>query len=96
MLELIVLLTLAALAIGAVALVGFLFKIVFKVALIPVWIVLGLLKIVLGIVAAVLGLAVAILGLVFLPLAFVLFLVVGLPLLALAGLLGLGWTAIAA
>jgi len=96
MLELIALLTLGALVIGVLILVGFLFKIAFKIVLLPVWIIFGLLKLVLGLVAGALGLVLAVVAIALVPVAIILFLFVGLPLLALAGLVGVGVSVVAA
>lgn len=100
MFELIALLTVGALVIGALALVGFLLKIVFKIALLPVWIIFGLLKLVfgavLGLVGVVVGVVLAVVAIALLPVVILLFLFIGLPLLALAGLVGVGMTAVAA
>ena len=91
--ELIAVLALCALAAGAVLIVGLVFKLLFKVLLFPVWLAVGVVKLVAGLAGALL---VAVLGLVVAPLAVILLLCVGLPLLALFALFGLGWAVVAA
>ncbi|NIN66148.1 MAG: hypothetical protein GTO63_15935, partial [Anaerolineae bacterium] len=78
---------LAALAVFFV--VGFVLKITFRLLLLPLALLGGLLK-VLGIVA------VAVLGLVLAPVLFGLFLILAIPVLVLLGLFGLGWAVAAA
>jgi len=87
MFELIAFLALCAVVFGAVLFVGLVFKLLFKIALFPIWLALGLVKLVGGLAV---GLVVAVLCLVLAPLAIMLLLFVGLPLLALFALFGLG------
>ena len=91
--ELIAFLVLCALAAGAVLFIGLLLKLTFKIVLFPVWLAIGLVKMVGGLAV---GLVVAVLCLVLAPLAVVLLLCVGLPLVALFALFGLGWAVVAA
>lgn len=93
MFELIAFLGLFALAAGALLFVGLVFKLLFKIVLFPVWLVLGLVKLVAGLAT---GLIVAVLCVVLAPLAVVLLLFVGLPLLALFALFGFGCAVVAA
>ena len=91
--ELIAFLALCALAVGAVLFIGLLLKLMFKIVLFPVWLAIGLVKLVGGLVV---GVGVAVLCLVLAPLALILLLCVGLPLLALFALFGFGWAVVAA
>ena len=96
MLELLTLLTIAALALGAIVLVGLIFKVVFKVILFPLWLLLWAFKLTLGLVAGIVGLLFLVAAVALLPLVLVFLLIIGLPLLALAALFGVGWTVAAA
>lgn len=92
MLELVALFTIAGigLAVLSVLLVlGFFLKLTFRLLLLPLALVGGLVKI-LGLVL------IALVGLVLAPVLFGIFLVLVLPVLALLGLFGLGWAVAAA
>ena len=83
-------LALAGLAVIALfAAIGFVLKVVFKIALIPLWFLGVLLK---GLLLLV-GIALA---LVFLPVLLIVLVVAGIPLLLLAGIAGVGWAVVAA
>lgn len=81
--------TVGLVVVAAVAVAGFFLKLVFKVLFIPVAIVLGILKwtllIGLGLVALVIA-----------PVFLALLLLVGIPILLVAGAVGLGWSLVAA
>lgn len=92
MLELFALFTITGVALAILAVlfvVGFFLKLTFRLLLLPLALVGGLLKI-LGLVAIVL------LGVVLAPVLFGIFLVLALPVLVLLGLFGLGWAVAAA
>lgn len=92
MLELFALFTIAGIGLAVLAVlfvVGFILKLTFRLLLLPLALVGGLLKIV-GLAAMVL------IGLVLAPVLFGVFLVLALPVLVLLGLFGLGWAVAAA
>jgi len=92
MLELFALFTIAGVGLTLLAVllvVGFFLKITFRLLLLPLALVGGLLKL-LGFVA------IAVIGLVVAPVLFAVFLVLALPVLVLLGLFGLGWAVAAA
>lgn len=92
MLELFALFTLAGIGLAILAVffvVGLVLKLAFRLLLLPLALLGGLLKIV-GLVAFVL------IGLVLAPVLFGLFLILALPVLAILGLFGLGWAVAAA
>jgi|COG998Drversion2_1049125.scaffolds.fasta_scaffold106108_2 hypothetical protein len=92
MLELFALLTIGGVGLtllAVVLVVGFFLKITFRLLLLPLALVGGLLKL-LGFVA------IAVIGLVLAPVFFAVFLVLALPVLVLLGLFGLGWAVAAA
>ena len=92
MLELLALFTIAGVGLAVLAVlfvVGFFLKLTFRLLLLPLALVGGLLK-VLGFVAM------AVIGLVLAPVLFAVFLVLALPVLVLLGLFGLGWAVAAA
>jgi len=92
MLELFALFTIAGIGLAVLAVlfvVGFILKLTFRLLLLPLALVGGLLKIV-GLAAMVL------IGLVLAPALFGVFLVLALPVLVLLGLFGLGWAVAAA
>ena len=92
MLELFALFTIAGIALAVLAVlfvVGFFLKLTFRLLLLPLALMGGLLK-VLGLVAMV------VIGVVLAPVLFAVFLVLALPVLVLLGLFGLGWAVAAA
>ena len=92
MLELLALFTIAGVGLTVLAVlfvVGFFLKLTFRLLLLPLALVGGLLKL-LGFVA------VAVFGLVLAPVLFAVFLALVLPVLVLLGLFGLGWAVAAA
>ena len=78
------LLVVGALLVGVCALAWTVLKVVFKVALLPVWIVLGLVKVLLGVAAAV------ILALVLGPIALVVIAVLAVPVLIVGAIIWAG------
>ena len=83
------LLTLGAVLFCAVLLIGFVLKLVFKIVLLPLTLLGGLLKLVILLPLVLIGLVVA-------PVLFTVLLLLALPFLLIAGLFGLGWAAVAA
>lgn len=92
MLELVAIFTLAGIGLTVLAVLfvlGFFLKLTFRLLLLPLVLLGGLLKILGFFVLAVLGLALA-------PVLFAVFLIFALPVLVLLGLFGVGWAVAAA
>ena len=83
------LLTIGAVVLGVVLLIGFVLKLMFKLVLLPFTLLGGLLKLLILLPLVIIGLVVA-------PVLFTVLALLALPFLLIAGLFGLGWAAVAA